>query len=100
MINPDIFISKTVWLGCSYGVTINKGSILYMWKKAIHQCIRAETTLSATYLPVMKNTRGDFESRKQKVHIKLGFNEFVFHFMCRELGFFHSIDLLITRFNT
>lgn len=77
-----------------------KGLFSTCGKKAIHQCIRAETTLSATYLPVMKNTRGDFESRKQKIHIKLGFNESVFHFMCRELGFFHSIDLLITRFNT
>ena len=99
MINPDLFISKIVWLGCKYRVTINKGSILYMWKKAIYQCIRADANLSATYLPVMKYTRVDVESRQQEIHIKWVFSESVFHFMGRQLGFFFSIDLLITRLN-
>ena len=56
--------------------------------------------LSATHLPGIQNTEAHFESRKYEIHTEWKLNESVFHFICGELGFSPTIDLLATRINT
>ena len=56
--------------------------------------------LSATPLPGIQNTEADVESRKYEIHTEWKLNESVFHFICGELGFSPTIDLLATGINT